>query len=67
MPQNLQKEGAIPPFPEQEPQPPGLESKMQPRPGYGENSYVGNARLKGESAVITGNDSGIGRAIAPIP
>lgn len=64
MPQNPKKEGAIPPFPEQEQQPPGLESKMQPRPDYGENSYRGSARLKGNAAVITGGDSGIGRAIA---
>lgn len=53
-----------PPFPEQ-PQPrPGLVSKMEPAPDHGEESYVGYGRLKGRKALITGGDSGIGRAAA---
>lgn len=53
-----------PPFPEQQQQPAGLESKMQPRPDYGEETYRGNSKLQGKAAVITGGDSGIGRAVA---
>jgi len=43
---------------------PGLASKMEPRPDHGETSYVGRARLTGRKALITGGDSGIGRAVA---
>ncbi|EGI53420.1 short chain dehydrogenase family protein [Sphingomonas sp. S17] len=53
-----------PPFPRQ-PQPwPGLASKMQPLPDHGEKSYRGSGRLMGRKALITGGDSGIGRAAA---
>jgi NAD(P)-dependent dehydrogenase (short-subunit alcohol dehydrogenase family) len=53
-----------PPFPRQ-PQPvPGLAREMDPRPDHGETSYVGAGRLKGRKALITGGDSGIGRAVA---
>ena len=52
------------PFPPQEQQPPGRESEMRPRPDYGEKSYRGSARLQGRKALITGGDSGIGRAVA---
>ena len=53
-----------PPFPRQ-PQPaPGLARKMDPKPDHGETSYVGSGRLKGRKALITGGDSGIGRAAA---
>jgi NAD(P)-dependent dehydrogenase (short-subunit alcohol dehydrogenase family) len=53
-----------PPFPAQKQEPPGLASRMQPRPDHGERSYVGSGRLKGRRALITGGDSGIGRAAA---
>ena len=53
-----------PPFPRQ-PQPvPGEASKMDPVPDHGETSYVGSGKLKGRKALITGGDSGIGRAAA---
>lgn len=53
-----------PPFPRQ-PQPkPGIEAKMEPQPDHGEKSYKGSGRLEGRKAVITGGDSGIGRAVA---
>ena len=53
-----------PPYPEQQQEPPGLTSKMRPLPDHGEQSYKGSGRLKGKRAVITGGDSGIGRAVA---
>src|SRR5919106_2633163 len=56
--------GPKPPFPEQEQEPVGLESDMEPRPDYGEESYRGSGKLQGKAAVITGGDSGIGRAVA---
>ncbi|MEO6497615.1 MAG: SDR family NAD(P)-dependent oxidoreductase, partial [Mucilaginibacter sp.] len=43
---------------------PGLASKMEPRPDHGEKSYKGSGRLKGRKALITGGDSGMGRAAA---
>ncbi|MFL6620008.1 MAG: SDR family oxidoreductase [Povalibacter sp.] len=53
-----------PPFPAQSQRPPGSSEDMQPAPDYGEDSYVGSNRLAGKIAVITGADSGIGRAVA---
>jgi len=53
-----------PPFEEQPQKPPGLAKDMKPRPDHGEDSYVGFGRLKGRKALITGADSGIGRAVA---
>lgn len=51
-------------FETQQQQPPGLTEPMMPRPDHGENRYVGQARLAGRRALITGGDSGIGRAVA---
>ena len=53
-----------PPFNVQNQPWPGLASKMNPRPDHGETSYKGSGRLKGRKALITGGDSGIGRAAA---
>ena len=53
-----------PPFKEQRQPWPGLVSKMDPRPDHGEKSYKGSGRLKGRKALITGGDSGMGRAAA---
>jgi len=53
-----------PPFPEQKQPWPGLASKMTPRPDHGETSYRGSGRLRGRRALITGGDSGMGRAAA---
>lgn len=59
-------EGAYPrpPFPQQSQPWPGLAGKMTPRPDHGETSYRGSGRLNGRRALITGGDSGIGRAAA---
>lgn len=51
-------------FPMQTQPEPGLDSKLDPRADHGEKSYRGTGRLKGRKAVITGADSGIGRAVA---
>jgi NAD(P)-dependent dehydrogenase (short-subunit alcohol dehydrogenase family) len=53
-----------PPFKEQSQPWPGLVSKMDPVPDHGENSYKGSGRLAGRKALITGGDSGMGRAAA---
>jgi NAD(P)-dependent dehydrogenase (short-subunit alcohol dehydrogenase family) len=53
-----------PPFKSQSQPWPGLASKMEPRPDHGEQSYKGSGRLKGRKALITGGDSGMGRAAA---
>jgi hypothetical protein len=53
-----------PPFAKQQQEWPGLASKMTPRPDHGELSYKGSGRLAGRKALITGGDSGMGRAAA---
>src|ERR671926_156028 len=45
-------------------QAPGVEQKMRPAPDHGEKSYEGSGKLDGLAAIITGGDSGIGRAVA---
>jgi NAD(P)-dependent dehydrogenase (short-subunit alcohol dehydrogenase family) len=52
------------PFPAQQQEPPGRENEMRPRPDHGEKSYRGSGRLQGRKAIVTGGDSGIGRAVA---
>lgn len=56
--------GPKPPFQRQSQPWPGLASKMTPRPDHGETSYRGSGRLAGRKALITGGDSGMGRAAA---
>ena len=53
-----------PPFPPQKQSKPGLAGRMTPRPDHGETSYRGSGRLAGRKALVTGGDSGIGRAAA---
>ncbi|HEY0416937.1 MAG TPA: SDR family oxidoreductase [Gaiellaceae bacterium] len=50
--------------PKQEQPPPGTTAAMDPRPDHGEETYVGHGRLEGKATVVTGADSGIGRAVA---
>jgi NAD(P)-dependent dehydrogenase (short-subunit alcohol dehydrogenase family) len=61
---NPATEYPTPPFPEQHQEWPGLVSKMTPRPDHGEKSYKGAGRLAGRKALLTGGDSGMGRAAA---
>lgn len=51
-------------FEAQEQEPPGLTTAMTPMPDHGEETYVGHGKLDGQAALITGGDSGIGRAVA---
>lgn len=62
--QDPRKQYPQPPFPRQPQAAPGLAQKMDPAPDHGETSYRGAGRLLGRKAVVTGGDSGIGRAAA---
>ena len=53
-----------PPFPKQQQPVPGSQQKMEPYPDCGEKSYKGSGRMANKIALITGADSGIGRAVA---
>lgn len=53
-----------PPYPDQEQDVPGTEDQMTPEADHGEKSYRGSGKLEGKKAIITGGDSGIGRAVA---
>ncbi len=54
----------VPPYPEQQQEPPGTEGQLRPRADHGEESYQGSGRLGDRAALITGGDSGIGKAVA---
>lgn len=58
------EEGPKPPFPDQQQSHPGSVKRLEPPADHGESSYVGTGRLLGQVAIITGADSGIGRATA---
>lgn len=62
--QNPLKQYPQPPQPNRKQSPPGKEEKLQPKADHGEKSYKGSGRLAGKRAIITGGDSGIGRAVA---
>lgn len=62
--QDPQEQGPQPEYPAEQLEHPGLEAEMDLRPDYGEETYRGSGRLEGKTAVITGGDSGIGRAVA---
>lgn len=64
MSEDPKEKGAKPPFDEKEQSPPGSEAEMEIAPDFGEDGYRGADKLKGKKAIITGGDSGIGRAVA---
>nr|WKN35185.1 glucose 1-dehydrogenase [Tunicatimonas sp. TK19036] len=62
--QDPQKQYPEPPFPKQQQSVPGTEADLHPKADHGEESYRGSGKLTGRKAIITGGDSGIGRAVA---
>lgn len=62
--QNPKEKSEQPPYPEQTQNVPGTFKTMDPAPDHGETSYKGSGKLTGRRAIITGGDSGIGRAVA---
>jgi len=63
-PQNPQTKYPAPPFPQEGIEVPGTEKEMHPKADHGEQHYQGTGKLEGRKAIITGGDSGIGRAVA---
>lgn len=60
----MNKKYPAPPFDTPHQSMPGLTERMNPKPDHGEKSYKGSGKLEGRKAIITGGDSGIGRAVA---
>jgi NAD(P)-dependent dehydrogenase (short-subunit alcohol dehydrogenase family) len=63
-PQTGARQYPVPPFPKQHQAKPGSEAQLQPEPMYDAPFYIGSKKLEGKVALITGGDSGIGRAVA---